>query len=181
MAQNNNGNHLHGGTKGFESVVWNVDSVSTNFIRFSRHSSDMEEGYPGNLEVTVDYTLTDANELKIEYEAITDKKTHVNLTHHSYFNLKGAGNGSINDHVLQLNANQITPVDPGLIPTGSFMDVAGTPFDFTSPKTIQEGLDGTHEQLDLGLGYDHNFVLDQDMKNDFGFDGGGHYKGYNKW
>ena len=168
LAQNNNGNHLHGGIKGYESVVWKVDSVSPNFIRFKRRSLDMEEGYPGNLEVTVDYTLTDANELKIEYEATTDKKTHVNLTHHSYFNLKGAGNGTINDHILQLNAKQITPVDPGLIPTGSFMEVASTPFDFTSPKTIQEGLDGTHEQLDLGLGFDHNFVLNPDMKNELG-------------
>ncbi|EAR01761.1 aldose epimerase family protein [Maribacter sp. HTCC2170] len=168
LAQNNNGNHLHGGLKGFESVVWNVDSVSQNFIRFKRTSPDMEEGYPGNLKVSVDYTLTDDNELRIEYAATTDKKTHVNLTHHSFFNLKGEGNGSINNHILQINASSITAVDKGLIPTGELMSVAGTPFDFNTPKTIQSGLDKEHEQLNLGGGYDHNFVLDQSKKNNEG-------------
>ncbi len=165
LAQNNNGNHLHGGEIGFESVVWNVDSVTQNFIRFKRTSPDMEEGYPGNLNVTVEYTLNEYNELRIEYAATTDKKTHVNLTHHSFFNLKGEGNGTINDHILQINAASITPVDTGLIPTGALMSVTKTPFDFNTPKTIQSGLEGQHEQLTMGSGFDHNFILDQNIKN----------------
>jgi len=165
LAQNNNGNHLHGGVKGFESVVWDVDSVSQNHIGFKRVSPDMEEGYPGNLEVSVEYSLTDENELRIEYSATTDKKTHVNLTHHSFFNLKGEGNGSINNHILKINAQSITAVDEGLIPTGLLMPVTGTPFDFNTPKTIQSGLDEKHEQLTLGGGFDHNFVLDKTKKN----------------
>ena len=168
LAQNNNGNHLHGGVKGFESVVWDVDSVNRNFIRFKRTSPNMEEGYPGNLNVNVEYTLNDDNELRIEYFATTDKKTHVNLTHHSFFNLKGEGKGSINSHILQINAQSITAVDKGLIPTGELMIVADTPFDFNSPKTIQSGLDQEHEQLTLGNGFDHNFVLDQTKKNSEG-------------
>lgn len=165
LAQNNNGNHLHGGVKGFGSVVWEVDSVSQNHIGFKRTSPDMEEGYPGNLTVSVSYTLTDENELRMEYIANTDKKTHVNLTHHSFFNLKGEGNGTINDHILQINASSITAVDAGLIPTGALISVTDTPFDFNIPKTIQSGLDGLHEQLTLGNGFDHNFILDQNIKN----------------
>lgn len=168
LAKNNNENHLHGGIKGFESVVWEVDSVSQNFISFKRTSPDMEEGYPGNLDVVVTYTLTAANELRIEYFATTDKKTHVNLTNHSYFNLKGAGEGNVNDHILQINASSITAVDKGLIPTGELMPVLNTPFDFNTAKTIQSGLDGEHEQLTLGSGFDHNFVLDQNLKNEEG-------------
>jgi len=168
LAQNNNGNHLHGGVKGFEAVVWDVDSVTRNSIRFKRTSPDMEEGYPGNLNVTVEYTLNDDNELRIEYYATTDKKTHVNLTHHSFFNLKGAGKGTVNDHIMQINSSSITAVDEGLIPSGVLMAVATTPFDFNSPKTIQSGLDIAHEQLTLGRGFDHNFVLDQDKKNEEG-------------
>jgi len=168
LAQNNNGNHLHGGLKGFESVVWDVDSVTRNFIRFKRTSPNMEEGYPGNLNVTVEYTLNDDNELRIEYYATTDKKTHVNLTHHSFFNLKGEGKGTVNDHIIQINSSSITAVDDGLIPTGILMPVANTPFDFNAPKTIQSGLDITHEQLNLGRGFDHNFVLDQDKKSEEG-------------
>ncbi len=168
LAQNNNGNHLHGGEKGFESVVWDVDSVSQSFIRFKRTSPDMEEGYPGNLKVTVEYTLTDNNELRIEYYASTDNKTYLNLTHHSFFNLKGEGKGTVNDHIMQINASSITAVDEGLIPTGEFMPVADTPFDFNVPKTIQSGLDGEHEQLTIGKGFDHNFVLDKNLKNEEG-------------
>jgi len=123
LAKNNNGHHLHGGIKGFESVVWDVDSVAQDHISFKRISPDMEEGYPGNLKVSVQYTLTDDNELRIEYTAVTDKKTHVNLTHHSFFNLKGEGNGTINDHILQINAASITAVDSSLIPTGLVMPV----------------------------------------------------------
>ncbi|MCP4978760.1 MAG: galactose mutarotase, partial [Maribacter sp.] len=168
LAQNNNGNHLHGGEKGFESVVWDVDSVSQSFIRFKRTSPDMEEGYPGNLKVTVEYSLTDNNELRIEYYASTDNKTYLNLTHHSFFNLKGEGKGTVNDHIMQINASSITAVDEGLIPTGEFMPVADTPFDFNVPKTIQSGLDGEHEQLTIGKGFDHNFVLDKNLKNEEG-------------
>ncbi len=168
LAKNNNGNHLHGGEKGFESVVWDVDSVSQNFIRFKRTSPDMEEGYPGNLKVTVAYTLTDTNELRIEYAATTDKKTHLNLTHHSFFNLKGEGKGTVNEHIMQINASSITAIDDNLIPTGVFMPVADTPFDFNAPKTIQSGLDAEHEQLTFGKGFDHNFVLDKNLKNEEG-------------
>ncbi len=165
LAKNNNGNHLHGGDKGFESVVWKVDSATSNSIEFSRISPDMEEGYPGNLDVKVSYVLTDDNELKINYKATTDKPTVVNLTHHSFFNLKGEGNGDINDHVLMINADKYTPVDAGLIPTGQLDEVAGTPFDFTKPKAIGADIDAEFDQLKKGNGYDHNFVLNDSPKN----------------
>lgn len=168
LVQNNNENHLHGGDIGFESVVWNVDKVTTNSIEFSRLSPDMEEGYPGNLMVRVSYILTNDNELKISYKAETDKATVVNLTHHSFFNLKGEGEGDINDHVLMLNADRYTPVDSGLIPTGKIEKVAGTPFDFTTPKAIGKDLNSDFEQLKIGNGYDHNFVLNETPKNDDG-------------
>jgi aldose 1-epimerase len=168
LAKNNNGNHLHGGEIGFESVVWDVDSVSQNFIRFKRISPDMEEGYPGNLNVTVEYSLNDDNELRIEYTATTDKKTHVNLTHHSFFNLKGEGKGTVNDHILQINSSNITAVDEGLIPTGEIMPVAETAFDFNLPKTIKSGLEMEHNQLKIGGGFDHNYILDTGIENDDG-------------
>ncbi|TMM57512.1 galactose mutarotase [Maribacter algarum] len=168
LAKNNNGNHLHGGDKGFESVVWKVDNATSNSIDFSRTSPDMEEGYPGNLDIKVSYALTDDNELKIKYQATTDKPTVVNLTHHSFFNLKGEGNGDINDHVLMINADGYTPVDDGLIPTGEIDKVADTPFDFTKPKTIGVDLEEDFEQLKMGNGYDHNFVLNDTPKNDDG-------------
>ncbi|WP_244526863.1 aldose epimerase family protein [Pseudozobellia thermophila] len=168
LAINNNENHLHGGIKGFESVVWNVDRANDREIVFSRTSPDMEEGYPGNLNVTVTYTLTDDNELKINYRASTDKPTYVNLTHHSFFNLKGEGNGTVNDHVLMLNADSYTPVDSGLIPTGEIARVAGTPFDFTHPKAIGKDLNVEDEQLKYGNGYDHNFVLNKTPLNEDG-------------
>ncbi|MBT8183419.1 MAG: galactose mutarotase [Eudoraea sp.] len=159
LAKNNGENHLHGGNVGFESVVWEVLSATDNHISFRRRSPDMEEGYPGNLDVRVDYTLDDNNALKIEYTATTDKKTHVNLTHHSYFNLKGAGNGNVQDHLLMLNADGYTPVDEGLIPLGHIADVKGTPFDFRTEKTIGQDAESDHEQIRLGGGYDHNFVI----------------------
>jgi len=168
LVKNNNENHLHGGDKGFESVVWNVDKVTTNSIEFSRLSPDMEEGYPGNLMVKVSYVLTDDNELKINYKAETDKTTVVNLTHHSFFNLKGEGEGDINDHVLMINADGYTPVDSGLIPTGKIETVKGTPFDFTTPKAIGTDLNSDFEQLKIGNGYDHNFVLNETPKNEEG-------------
>jgi len=168
LATNNGENHLHGGIKGFESVVWKVDSVAQNYIGFSRTSPDMEEGYPGNLDVTVNYTLTDDNELKIEYHATTDKKTHVNLTHHSYFNLKGAGSGNIHDHLLQINADRFNAVDETLIPTGELMPVANTPFDYRTIKSINKDFGGDHPQFKIANGIDHNFILNEQPKNNEG-------------
>jgi aldose 1-epimerase len=160
LAKNNGENTLHGGTKGFDKVVWRAkeakqkdgDSLSLSYL-----SKDGEEGFPGNLSVTVVYTLTNNNELKIEYSATTDKITVVNLTHHSYFNL--AGEGSILNHQLMIDANRFTPVDEGLIPTGELRSVKGTPMDFTRSSTIGARIDQQDEQLTFGKGYDHNWVL----------------------
>jgi len=168
LAKNNGENHLHGGNVGFESVVWEVLSATDKHIRFHRISPDMEEGYPGNLDVKVDYTLDDDNALRIEYTATTDKKTHVNLTHHSYFNLKGAGNGNILDHLLMLNADTYTPVDKGLIPLGNIAAVAASPFDFRTLKLIGQDVDSDHEQIQLGGGYDHNFVINTKFTDEEG-------------
>ena len=158
LAANNNGNTLHGGIKGFDKVVWTAEPVKAAHgtgVKLTYLSKDMEEGYPGNLSVTVVYTLTDANELEIRYEATTDKKTPVNLSNHAYWNLKGEGRGDILGHVLRLEADKITAVDSpvNLIPTGQILAVAGTPFDFTSPHTIGERI------ASVEGGYDHNFVL----------------------
>ncbi|WP_299556390.1 aldose epimerase family protein [Seonamhaeicola sp.] len=169
LVTNNGVNHLHGGAKGFNDEIWDGKQVSENKIEFSRLSPDMEEGYPGNLNVTVIYTLSDENELIIEYKATTDKPTVVNLTHHSFFNLKGEGNGTINDHILTVNADAYTPIDSTLIPTGEIATVLGTPFDFTKPKTIGADVNtADDEQLKNGAGYDHNFVLNAAPKNDAG-------------
>lgn len=168
LAINNGENHLHGGDKGFESVVWDARQLSDNEIEFTRTSPDMEEGYPGNLNVKVHYMLTEKNELKISYEATTDRTTPVNLTHHSFFNLRGEGNGSVNNHILMINADTFTPVDEGLIPTGEIKKVVGTPFDFTKSKLIGLDLEVEDEQLIYGGGYDHNFVLNEAPKNEDG-------------
>ncbi len=161
LVANNGPNHLHGGIKGFHQVIWDAVQSDENTLLLSYLSPDGEEGYPGNLQVNVTYQLTDDNELKIEYRATTDKPTPVNLTHHSYFNLKGAGNGDINDHLLQINADYFTPVDSGLIPTGEIASVEGTPFDFRQPTAIGARLAEENDQLTYGLGYDHNWVLQQ--------------------
>ncbi len=156
LATNNGENHLHGGIKGFDKVLWQAGTVRQEDgvgVKFVYLSKDGEEGYPGNLNCTVTYMLTDKDELKISYEAKTDKPTLVNLTHHSYFNLAGQGNGDILGHELMVNADQYTPVDAGLIPTGEIRDVAGTPMDFTTPHTIGERI------AQVEGGYDHNFVL----------------------
>jgi aldose 1-epimerase len=165
LAVNNRPNHLHGGIKGFDKVVWEAKESggAQPNLQLTYESKDKEEGYPGNLRVTVAYTLTD-DALKIEYSAIADQDTIVNFTNHSYFNLKGDGEGDILGHVLQLNADQFTPVDPTLIPTGELRPVKGTPFDFTQPSMIGARIEVKDEQLIFGQGYDQNFVLN-------GFDG----------
>ncbi|WP_297703090.1 aldose epimerase family protein [uncultured Eudoraea sp.] len=168
LAKNNGENHLHGGNIGFDAVIWKARQTAPNKIEFTRVSSDMEEGYPGNLDVKVTYILSDNNELKISYEAITDKTTIINLTNHSYFNLKGEGKGDVNDHLMMINASAYTPVDAGLIPIGTLESVKGTPFDFTSPKTILTDLDSNNAQMVIGGGYDHNFVLNESPKNSEG-------------
>ncbi|MEO0571875.1 MAG: aldose epimerase family protein [Bacteroidota bacterium] len=159
LAENNNGNHLHGGIQGFHAVVWDVTDKNDNTVEFTRISPDMEEGYPGNLKVKVQYTLTDANELVMRYSAETDAPTVVNLTHHSFFNLKGEGEGDILDHVLQINADYFTPVDAGSIPLGEIRPVVDTPYDFNSPKAIGARIEVEDAQLQIGKGYDINYVL----------------------
>jgi aldose 1-epimerase len=159
LATNNGPNHLHGGIKGFNNVVWDAVQSDDKTLLLSYFSADGEEGYPGNLQVNVTYELTDGNELKIEYKATTDKATPVNLTHHSFFNLKGAGNGDTNDHILQINAASYTPVNDGLIPTGEISPVEGTPFDFRTPAPIGARVNEENQQLAYGKGYDHNWVI----------------------
>lgn len=167
LPTNNGPNTLHGGEKGFQSVVWEVDQASAQRLELSYLSEDMEEGFPGNLSVKVVYTLTDDNALLISYEAETDKKTVVNLTNHTYFNLNGEGSGTILDHELQFKADAYTPVDETLIPTGEVASVSGTPFDFQEPTRIGERIDADHPQIKNGLGYDHNIVLtDADASGD---------------
>lgn len=161
LAINNGINHLHGGNIGYDAVVWDANQIDEQNLELSYLSKDMEEGYPGNLQIKVLYQLTDENELKIEYWATTDAPTVVNLTHHSFFNFHGAGNGTINDHFLQINASRYTPIDDDLIPTGELVRVDGTPFDFRKPTAIGERINEESEQMTYGYGYDHNFVLDQ--------------------
>jgi aldose 1-epimerase len=162
LAKNNGENTLHGGIKGFNKAVWTAKEIPAKggqALELTYLSKDGEEGFPGNLKVRVVYTLTDSNELKIEYFATTDKKTVVNLTNHSYFNLAGPGSGDILGHMLMIEADKFTPVDAGLIPTGELRDVAGTPFDFRKPTAIGARIGANDEQIKLGGGYDHNFVL----------------------
>lgn len=161
LALNNGANALHGGPGGLHNVYWTAEKVAGNKLELYYLSKDGEEGYPGNLKIKVTYSLTDENELTIAYEATTDKTTIVNLTHHSYFNLAGAGNGTILDHSLYINADKFTPVDETLIPTGELKDVKGTPFDFTQATKIGERINADDAQLKNGLGYDHNWVLNR--------------------
>ncbi len=156
---NNNGQSLHGGMKGLDSVVWDVVKVTDDRIDFRYVSVDGEEGYPGTLTIDMSYELTEDNEFVIEYRAKTTKKTHVNITHHSFFNLRGEGNGDVNSHILQINADEFIPIDEVSIPTGEIAKVAGTPFDFTTAKAIGTDLDVEDLQLKMGAGYDHCWVL----------------------
>ena len=164
LATNNNGNHLHGGLKGFDKVVWtaksSVDKAGAN-LELGYLSRDGEEGYPGNLTVKVVYSLTENDELKVVYSAVTDKNTIVNLTQHAYFNLAGAGNGDILNHRLTINADKFTPTDDVSIPTGEIRSVKGTPFDFTTAKVIGARINQPDEQLKFGNGYDQNWVLNK--------------------
>ena len=157
---NNGPNSLHGGIKAFDMVVWDVDKVTDNSIEFSYLSVDGEEGYPGNLKVKMIYTLTPENEVKIEYSATTDKATMVNLTHHSYFNLKGEGNGTAMDHLVTINATEFVPINDVAIPLANIAKVEGTPFDFRKPTVIGDRIDGDDEQLKNAAGYDQCWVVD---------------------
>lgn len=159
LATNNGANALHGGPGGFHNVLWTVAETTANSITLTYISADGEEGYPGTFTAKVIYTLTDSNELTIDYEATTDKTTVVNLTHHSFFNLAGEGVGDILNHELQIIADAFTPVDEGLIPTGELKPVAGTPFDFNKPTAIGARINQEDVQLKYGKGYDHNWVL----------------------
>ena len=159
LAANNGVNHLHGGVKGYDKVVWQARMIEGDepALELKYLSKDGEEGYPGNLNITAIYTLTGDNALKVEFTATTDKETIANLTHHSYFNL--AGKGDILGHEVMINSNEYTPVDSTLIPTGKLAAVKGTPFDFNSPTTIGARINDNHEQLKFGKGYDHNWVI----------------------
>lgn len=169
LATNNGENHLHGGNMGFDKVVWDAKpSDSKNALTLVYVARDGEEGYPGALTAKVTYELTEANEIVIDYHATTTKTTVVNLTQHTYFNLKGEGNGDILDHELLINAPAYTPVDKTAIPTGEIANVSGTPFDFTSAKAIGADIAKNHQQIKFGLGYDHNWVLDKSEPGDDG-------------
>ena len=165
LAKNNGPNHLHGGNKGWDKAVWvpaepfqNATGVG---IALSHTSADGDEGYPGTVKAVVTYTLTESNELVIDYQATTDRPTVVNLTQHSYFNLAGENAQDVLGHELMLNADSYTPVDAGLIPLGQIAPVAGTPFDFKTPTAVGAHINATHEQIARGNGYDHNFVLNR--------------------
>src|SRR5690606_23964261 len=154
---NNGKNTLHGGFKGLHFANWEAKQIDEKSVVFSHTLPDRYEGFPGNIKIEVTYSLSDNDELTIAYHATTDKKTVINLTNHAYFNLNGEGSGSILNHQLTLFADQMTPVDSTLIPTGAISSVKGTPFDFTSAKSIGKDIEVANEQLTFGKGFDHNF------------------------
>ncbi|MEE4287035.1 MAG: aldose epimerase family protein [Mariniphaga sp.] len=158
---NNGEASLHSGPDSWYRKVWDYEK-NGNVTSFTLESPDGEFGFPGNKKAKVTYTLTDDNELKIDYEVTTDKPTHINLTNHSYFNLRGEGNGDIVGHVLVINADKSTPVDENMIPTGEIVDIRGTALDFTSPHSIGERIDADHPQLKFGSGYDFNYVINKE-------------------
>ncbi|HHV00156.1 MAG: aldose epimerase family protein [Bacteroidales bacterium] len=163
LALNNFPNSLHGGPAGWHSRVWTAEVLKgTDFpaVKFTYNKPDMEEGYPGNVVAEVVYNWTDDNELIMDYKVTTDRRSVINITNHAYFNLHGSGNGDILDHEVLIRASAFTPVDPTLIPTGELRSVEGTPFDFRTPHLIGERIGEEYDQLILGRGYDHNFVLD---------------------
>lgn len=165
LTKNEGDNHLHGGSRGFDKVIWQSDNFADDTdqaLTLTYFSRDGEDGYSGNLRVSVNYKLTDENELRIEYAAQTDQLTAINLTHHSYFNLAGAGSGEILGHALTIFADKFTPVDDRLIPTGEIRGVKGTPMDFTQPTKIGDRIEQDDEQLIIGNGYDHNWVLNKE-------------------
>jgi len=154
---------------GFDKVIWKARKIEVDGVpalELTYVSADGEEGYPGTLTVRVVYTLTDENELRLDYHATTDKKTVLNLTNHSYFDLSGQGKGNVLDHIVTIHAGRFTPVNRNLIPTGELQDAANTPFDFTTPHRIGDRIDDKNEQLKLALGYDHNYVLNRSGSND---------------
>jgi aldose 1-epimerase len=164
LPKNDGPNTLHGGVnRTFDRVVWDDEALpdGKNGVAFTFLSKDGEEGFPGNLKIKVTYTLTDANELVVDYEATTDKATPINVSQHSYFNLAGEGTGDILNHEVRLNADRFTPVDKNLIPTGELRPVKGTPLDFTTPTKIGARIDDNYDQIVLGHGYDHNFVINR--------------------
>lgn len=163
---NDDPNSLHGGEKGFDRVVWDTKQIDSHKLEFTYLSVDGEQGYPGNLEVKMTYELTDDNEFIVSHHAVTDKRTIVNLTHHSFFNLHGAGNGTVNDHILMLNADKFTPVNNVLIPTGEQLSVEDTPMDFRTPVYIGSRVNDDYKQLEYGHGYDHNWILNRKTSND---------------
>lgn len=160
LIKNNGPNHLHGGDKGFNNKVWDANQVSSTQLELAYLSVDGEEGYPGNLNVKVTYTLNDDNGLEVAYWATTDKTTLVNLTNHSFFNLNGISENPINDHLLKIYANQYTTLGANGIPTGEITSVKNSPLDFTKLTPIGKHINSSHEQIKLGSGYDHNYVLD---------------------
>ena len=158
LAQNSGPNNNHGGSKGFDKVAWNAKQIR-NGVQFDYSSPDREEGYPGTLQARVTYTLTDANELIIDYRATTDRATPVNLSNHTYFNLAGEGSDTVLDHELMIDAEEMLAIGKTSVPTGKIASVTGTPFDFRHPKTVGRDINQTNEQLANGSGYDHTFVL----------------------
>jgi len=171
LAVNNGPNSLHGGPKGFHTVVWDVVSSNDSSVELTYTSADGEEGFPGKLLVKMSYTLTDDNEFVIRYKAITDQATPVNLTNHAFFNLAGISNPSpkVTDNILTINADLFIPIDKYSIPTGEILKVEGTPMDFRMPKVVGERIDDSFEQLVFGAGYDHSYALNKSYAGELSF------------